>query len=67
MEIRKLAQGIDFLGYVTFPYHRILRTRTKRRIIRKFKNGISVEAKQSYLGVLLHCKGYKIAKLLKII
>ncbi|MFA4846071.1 MAG: RNA-directed DNA polymerase, partial [Patescibacteria group bacterium] len=31
VEIRKLNQGIDFLGYVTLPHYRVLRTKTKRR------------------------------------
>jgi RNA-directed DNA polymerase len=30
--IKRLASGIDFLGWVHFPYHRILRTSTKRKI-----------------------------------
>lgn len=29
--IRKLVQGIDFLGYVVLPYHTVLRTKTKKR------------------------------------
>ena len=54
--IKKLRQGIDFLGYVILPYHRVLRTKTKRRILRK----VSENNLQSYLGVLKHCDGYKI-------
>jgi hypothetical protein len=72
--IRKCHQGIDFLGYVSFPYHRILRTKTKRRMFRKIKgkfqelkrDKISKESFnqtiQSYLGVLKHCNSYKIKK-----
>ena len=33
--IRKFASGIDFLGYVAFPHHRILRTKTKQRMFRR--------------------------------
>src|SRR3989344_4649393 len=29
ISIRKYHQGIDFLGYITFPHYRILRTKTK--------------------------------------
>lgn len=36
--IRKYRQGVDFLGYVVLPHYRILRTRTKRRMLRKIKN-----------------------------
>lgn len=62
VEIRKLSQGIDFLGYVVLPYYKVLRTNTKKRIFRRMKDGFSKETKQSYLGMLSHCKGYKIAK-----
>lgn len=54
--IRKLRQGIDFLGYVVLPYHRVLRIKTKRRIFKK----VNTKNLQSYLGVLKHCDGYKI-------
>jgi RNA-directed DNA polymerase len=72
--IRKHRQGIDFLGYVVLPNHRVLRTKTKRRIIKKIRkknmdlkcHSISEESfnqsLQSYLGVLRHCRGYKIKK-----
>jgi len=29
VSIRKLKQGVDFLGYVVLPHHRLLRTKTK--------------------------------------
>lgn len=72
--IRKYYQGIDFLGYVVLPNYRVLRTKTKRRILKKiknktvdFKNGLIPEktfnqSLQSYFGILKHCKGYKIKK-----
>ncbi|MDP3710282.1 MAG: reverse transcriptase/maturase family protein [bacterium] len=56
--IRKYCQGIDFLGYVVMPTHRVLRTRTKKRLLRR-ANNINIV---SYLGVLKHCKGYLISK-----
>lgn len=72
--IRKHHQGIDFLGYVVLPYYRVLRTKTKRKILKKIKKKrqdlqkrlISEESfnqgLQSYLGILKHCQGYKIKK-----
>jgi hypothetical protein len=54
--VRKYNQGIDFLGYVTLPYYRVLRAKTKRRMFRK----INDKNIQSYLGVLKHCCGYKL-------
>lgn len=56
--IRSYVQGVDFLGYVLRPYHRTLRTRTKRRMLRR----VCAENASSYLGVLEHCAGFKIRK-----
>lgn len=69
--VKKIRQGIDFLGYVTLPYYRKLRTKTKKRILKKIeeryfdmKNRIITEESfqqsiQSYFGILKHCKGHK--------
>ena len=65
VEIRKLSQGIDFLGYVILPYYKILRISTQKRIFRKIQKNNSNEIIQSYLGILSHCRGYKVSKLLK--
>ena len=35
--IRKYSHGIDFLGYVILPHHRLIRKRTWKRILRKFQ------------------------------
>ena len=55
VSIRTLASGIDFLGWVHFHDHRVLRTATKRRMFRNLqeKNG-KIETVQSYLGLLKH-------------
>ncbi len=55
--IRKHRQGIDFLGYVILPHHRVLRTRTKRRIFKKAGHGMSSHSLQSYLGIFSHAAG----------
>ncbi|MCX6795928.1 MAG: reverse transcriptase/maturase family protein, partial [Candidatus Falkowbacteria bacterium] len=44
--IRKLRQGIDFLGYVALPHYKVLRTKTKRRMFKKLK----VKQAQFYSG-----------------
>ena len=56
--LKKLRQGIDFLGYVVLPHYRVLRTRTKRRMYRKFRQSPSQESLDSYLGLLKHAEGY---------
>lgn len=53
IEIRKHIQGTDFLGYISRPYSKILRTKTKRRLLRK----INQNNLDSYMGILKHCDG----------
>jgi len=54
------------LGYKNFPDYRILRTKTKKRILDKAKEKRGIESLISYLGILKHCKSRKIKiKLLK--
>lgn len=72
--IRKYRQGIDFLGYVLLPHHRVLRTRAKRRILRKLRERIAAhkagllteesveQSLQSYLGVLSHANCYRLSQ-----
>ena len=52
--IKTLASGVDFLGWVNFSDHRVLRTTTKRRMIKKIISSRSYETLQSYLGLLTH-------------
>lgn len=72
--IKTVASGVDFLGMVNFSDYRILRTKTKRRMLKKiykkytaWQDGLISEESfkkslQSYLGTLKHCCGYKIEK-----
>ena len=41
ISIRKLHQGIDFLGYVFFGNYRLVRTKTRKRMVKKFKAKIA--------------------------
>lgn len=72
--IKKWHQGIDFLGYVSFPYYIILRTKTKKRIFKKIikkrrnlKTGLISQKSfnqtlWSYYGILKHCRGRGVKK-----
>jgi retron-type reverse transcriptase len=72
--IRKYRQGIDFLGYVVFSNFKLLRARTRRRIVRKLKMKISEcrngnisdeqlnQTIQSFLGVMSHANSNKLQK-----
>lgn len=48
------ASGVDFLGWIHFSDHRVLRTVSKRRMLRKTRRNPSNETVQSYLGLLKH-------------
>jgi retron-type reverse transcriptase len=52
--IKTLSSGVDFLGWINFPDHRVLRTATKKRMFRKLKANFKQEAINSYLGMLGH-------------
>ncbi len=62
ISIKTLASGVDYLGWVHFPDHRVLRTSTKRRMLKRIKTLPSPETMNSYLGLLKHGNTRKIRK-----
>lgn len=54
IELRTAASGVDFLGWVHFSDHRVLRTTTKRRMIKALQNAPTKETIASYRGLLKH-------------
>ncbi|KKS64143.1 MAG: Retron-type reverse transcriptase [Parcubacteria group bacterium GW2011_GWC1_43_12] len=60
--IKSLYSGVDFLGWVHFPDHRVLRTTTKKRMMRRLRENESEAALNSYLGLLKHGNAHKIAE-----
>lgn len=58
--IKTLASGIDFLGWVHFSDHRVLRTTTKRRMIKRIKENPTTEMINSYFGLLGHGNAWKL-------
>jgi len=65
--IETISSGIDFLGWIHFPNHRILRTSTKKRMFRNLKNKPKPETIQSYLGLLRHGDTFKLKRKIQII
>lgn len=65
--IKTLSSGVDFLGWVNFPKHRVLRTSTKKRMFRKIKKDSGKEVIESYLGMLSWGNGYKIQERIKVL
>lgn len=75
--VRKLSQGIDFVGYVLFEKYVLLRIRTKQRMQKRLReayafylNGDLTPAAmdqrlQSYLGILSHANQHTLAVALK--
>ena len=67
VSITTLASGIDFLGWVHFSHHRVLRTVTKRRMFKRLELNPSCESLASYLGLLGHGDAYGLANAIKVI
>jgi len=63
--IKTIASGVDFLGWVSFPKHRVLRTSTKRRMLKKLKEDSKEETWQSYFGMLKHGDAYELQQKLQ--
>ncbi len=63
--IKTFASGVDFLGWVHFPEHRVLRTSTKRRMMKNISKDSKPETIQSYLGLIKHGNGYKLGEKIK--
>ena len=62
--LKTYSSGIDYLGYVCFPHHRVLRTKTKRRMFKR----VSEKNFSSYNGILQHCRSRKLqAKLIETV
>lgn len=75
--LTKIGRGIDYLGYVLFPYFTLVRKRTQKRVLRKINEKISLYKRKeitknkvhatlmSYLGVLSHADTHKFSEKLK--
>lgn len=67
ISVQTLASGVDFLGWVHFPDHRVLRTTTKRRMFKRLLKYPNNETVTSYHGLLRHGNTIKLANSLPII
>jgi retron-type reverse transcriptase len=56
--IKSFASGVDFLGWVHFPKYKVLRTATKRRMLKRVAASPLPTTLQSYLGLLSHGQSY---------
>ena len=72
--LKNLYQGVDFLGYIVFPKHKILRTKTRQRMLKKMDRSLSDflcdrqkfektdQVFQSYFGIMGHGNCHKLDK-----
>lgn len=63
--IKTFSSGIDFLGWIHFPHHRIPRTSTRRRMFRNLNKNPKKESLDSYVGLLSHGDTYKLVRKIK--
>ena len=62
VSIETVASGVDFLGWVHFFDHRVLRTSSKRRILKRISDNPSQETTSSYLGLLSHGNAHQLVE-----
>lgn len=62
--IKTFSSGFDFLGWVHFSDHRVLRNTTKRRIFRRLRTNSSQESLNSYLGLISHGNAKKLQSMI---
>jgi len=60
--VKTLASGVDFLGWIQFPNHRVLRTSTKNRVFKKLEKEFKKETVASYLGMLKYGNTFKLSE-----
>jgi RNA-directed DNA polymerase len=60
VSIQTLSSGVDFLGWVHFFDHRVLRTSTKKRMFRALIENAKPERRESYIGLLSHGNSQKL-------
>jgi hypothetical protein len=52
--IKTVYSGVDYLGWINFKDHRILRTKTKNRMLKRISKNTTPKILNSYLGLLKH-------------
>ena len=62
--VKTLYSGVDFLGWVNFSDHRVLRGKTKKRIFKTIRIIFNSQTLNSYLGALKHGNCFKLRNLI---
>lgn len=64
--IKTYATGVDFLGWIHFPYHRQIRTTTARKLSKRLEGYPKPATVSSYRGLLEHGDTYNLRKRIQI-
>jgi hypothetical protein len=65
VSIKTVASGVDYLGWVHFHNHRIPRTTTKRRMLKRVQKNPHPATIASYVGMLKHGNGFGLQSRIK--
>lgn len=68
VQLRKLRQGIDFVGYIALPHYRLPRRKTVKRMLKKLKTAKMADIKKtlpSYLGHIKYVNAHKLKEEIK--
>ena len=66
VSITTVASGVDFLGWVQFPCHQVLRGVTRRRVVKRLQNlEVNAATRQSYVGLLGQGHMYRVSRALE--
>jgi retron-type reverse transcriptase len=65
VSIKTIGSGVDYLGWVHFHHHRVLRTATKRRMLKQVQKNPRPASMASYLGMLKHGNGFTLQSQIK--
>ncbi|MDO8499357.1 MAG: reverse transcriptase/maturase family protein [bacterium] len=60
--IKTASSGVDFLGWLHFSDHRILRAKTKQRMFRSIRRSPKEATVQSYLGLMRHGNSHQLRR-----
>ncbi|PIS05322.1 MAG: hypothetical protein COT81_01725 [Candidatus Buchananbacteria bacterium CG10_big_fil_rev_8_21_14_0_10_42_9] len=58
--IKTIASGVDFLGWVSFPQHSVLRAKTRRRMMHRIKKNAQSQSLASYEELLKYGDTFKV-------
>jgi hypothetical protein len=61
-ELKTIASGVDFLGWVHFTHHRVIRATTGKRALRNVRLAPEEPRFKSYMGLLKHGNAYGVSQ-----